>query len=78
MDPTRFVERHRVRGGPAPDEVTRMIQTRDQRLHAAQTWRAAVSTALAQAETALDRARRAYEASARRQPTSTREDGSDG
>lgn len=78
MDPTRFVERHRVRGGPAPDEVTRMIQTRDQRLHAAQTWKASVSTALDQAETALNRARRASEASARRQPTATREDGSDG
>lgn len=65
LDPTRFVERHQVRGGPAPDEVTRMIQTRDHRLQDAKTWRTAVRSALAHAATALEQAGSAYVAAGR-------------
>jgi argininosuccinate lyase len=72
MDPTHFVERHDVRGGPAPNEVKRMIKTRGQRLQAIKTWRDSVRTIQSKAETALTRERRAYETSERSDKASSR------
>jgi argininosuccinate lyase len=63
MDPTHFIERHDVRGGPAPKEVKRMIKTRGQRLQAAKTWSDSVRTIQSNAETALTKVRSAYKAS---------------
>jgi argininosuccinate lyase len=72
MDPTHFIERHDVRGGPAPNEVKRMIKTRGQRLQAAKTWSDSMRTIQSKAETALTKVRRAYEASERRDKASSR------
>jgi argininosuccinate lyase len=65
MNPTRFVERHDVKGGPAPNEVNRMIKTRGQRLQTSVTWCDSVRTIQSKAETALTRVKKSYETSER-------------
>ena len=71
MDPTYFVERHNVRGGPAPNEVNRMIKTRGPRLQASRKWRDSVRTEQSKAERRLAREIRAYDSSEKSHKTSS-------
>jgi argininosuccinate lyase len=63
LNPTRFVDAHRVRGGPAPCEVTRMMKTRRHRLRSSRQWIDRKRTAQSAAEERLNRERTAHEAS---------------
>jgi len=72
MDPTHFVERHDVRGGPAPNEVNRMMKTRGQRLQASRKWSDSVRAEQSKAERRLAKESRAYESSERIHKTSSR------
>jgi argininosuccinate lyase len=72
LNPTHFIKHHDVRGGPAPNEVKRMIKTRGQHLQSAKTWSDSVRTIQSKAETALTKVRRAYEASERSDKASSR------
>jgi argininosuccinate lyase len=72
MDPTRFVERHNVKGGPAPNEVKRMIKTRGQRLQTAKTWSDSMKTIQSKAEMELTKAMKAFKASERSDTESSR------
>jgi argininosuccinate lyase len=72
MDPTHFVERHDVRGGPAPNEVNRMMKTRGQRVQASKKWRECVRAEQSKADRRLARESRAYASSKRIHKTSSR------
>jgi hypothetical protein len=38
LDPRKFVEKHNVRGGPSPQEVTRMMKQCQRRLNSSKRW----------------------------------------
>jgi argininosuccinate lyase len=62
LNPTRFVDAHHVRGGPAPREVTRMLKTRRRRLRSSRQWVDRKSADQSDAEERLDRESTAHEA----------------